>query len=133
MEKQLAILLVSFLLITVGLSGCILDEIVGTSTSSEKNRFVGTWVTDSLYDRLVLLENGKCKKFTYDGTWVVENDKIILTYAAGSKPHNYTYYYFFHDDNVNLTLTPVGTDDTCDYCPDKQIDPDRSIFYRKQQ
>jgi len=108
MNKNLLILGVAALLIpVVGLSGC--NEIIGSKILTDGEKLVGTWTTDSPYDTLTLYSSGKCKKFTYDGTWSIQNGKLVLIYAAGSNPHEYTYGYSFSNNNNTLTLTNIDT------------------------
>lgn len=110
MNKNLSILGIAVLLITVvGLSGC--NEIIGSKILTDEEKLVGTWRTDSLYDMLTLYSNGKCKKFTYDGTWSIQDGKLVLIYAIalGKNPHEHTHDYSFSNNNNTLTLTNIDT------------------------
>jgi len=104
----------SFILLTVvGLSGC--DELTGSTTRTEGDKLVGTWLTDDYYDALTLYSNGKCMKFRYEGTWSLENGKLVLVYAIGKNPHRYIYDYSFSNDTNTLTVTNIETDYTLVY------------------
>jgi hypothetical protein len=105
MSKNFIALGVLFISICIIFSGC--GEIVGTVTS-EEDKFIGVWVTDSIYDRLVFSSDGRCRKFRYDGTWSVHNGKITLTYAIVTKPYNYTYNYSFGNNTLTLTNVDSG-------------------------
>ena len=103
---------VIFLMLLMFLSGCFES---GITLEDAGSKLVGTWRTDSVYDTLILSSNGKCKKFTYDGTWFLEDDKLIINYEMRNKPYEYTYYYSFSDNNNTLSLTNVDNDYTIIY------------------
>ena len=110
MKKQLIIIGIIVLLITVGLSGCA-DKNNGeennkfdTNDGGENNKFVGTWKDYS--------GNGNSFTFLSDGTglwtdspmlWEVKDGKLEVN--PESNPVNMTYYYTFSDNYQILTLT----------------------------
>jgi hypothetical protein len=104
MEKHLMIILVGFSFICYSLSGC-----EQAAVKSNVNSLVGTWVTDSIYDTLRLDSDGRCMKFTYEGTWSIEEDRLTLVYTVHSRPYTYAYDYYFSDFNNTLTLTSVDS------------------------
>jgi len=112
MNKNFMVLSVILLFLLMGFSGCY-DR--GITLVGNENRIVGTWVTDSPYDTLSFTANGKCKKFTYDGTWEIEDEILTIIHEMRSKPIENTYYYSFSDDNNTLTLTSVDTGYTLIY------------------
>ena len=112
MNKNFMVLSVILLFLLMGFSGCY-DR--GITLVGNENRIVGTWVTDSPYDTLTFNANGKCKKFTYDGTWEIEGEKLIIIYEMRSKPVENTYYYSFSNNNSTLTLTNINIGYTLTY------------------
>jgi hypothetical protein len=99
MKKQLIIIGIIVLLITVGLSGC-----ADKNNGEENNKFVGTWKDYPGYSSSFT--------FSSDGTgiWVDspmlwEEKDGILEINPESNPVNMTYYYTFSDDYQILTLT----------------------------
>lgn len=112
MNKIIMICGVIFLMLSMFLSGC--NE-SGISIDGDGSKLVGTWRTDSVYDALTLNSNGKCKKFTYDGTWFLEDEKLVINYEVRNKPYEYTYYYSFSDNNNTLSLTNIDSGYTIIY------------------
>jgi len=104
MEKHLMIIFIGFLFICSSLSGC-----EQAAVKSNVNRLVGTWITDSLYDTLRLDSDGSCMKFTYEGTWSTEDDRLILVYTVHSRPYTYVYDCYFSNFNNTLTLISVDS------------------------
>jgi len=115
MNKHLLIAVTTsfILLAVVGLSGC--DELTGSTTLTEENKLVGTWLTDDYYDTLTLYSNGKCMKFTHEGTWKLENGKLVLVYAIGKNTLRQIFDYSFSNENNTLTVTNIETDYTLVY------------------
>ena len=115
-NRLLIALTISFILLAVvGFSGC--EELMGSTTLTESDILVGTWMTDSYYDTLTLYSNGKCRKFRYDGTWSLENGKLVLKYsiAVGKNERRDIYDYHLSNDNNTLTVTNIETDHTLVY------------------
>lgn len=115
-NRLLIALTMSFiLLIVIGFSGC--EELTGSTTLTESDILVGTWMTDSYYDALTLYSNGKCRKFRYDGTWSLENGKLVLIYSitVGKNERRDIYDYYLSNDNNTLTVTNIETDHTLVY------------------
>jgi hypothetical protein len=81
---------------------------MGSTVMSEEDKFMGTWNTEDIYERLTFYSTERCRKFRYEGTWSLQDNIITITYAAGSNPHTYRYYYSF--GNNTMTLTNVDTD-----------------------
>jgi len=110
MHKQYVILAIFLVLSTLVFGGC-------TQSLSEKNKFVGTWVTQektnpmdgsNYTDTVTFYENGSYASTTLGihnipGTWDLKNGKLAInTYYPG------TYHYSFSNNNTVLTLTPVA-------------------------
>ena len=113
MNKKFIILSIILLFLLMGLSGCY--DRGGVTLKGDEDRIVGTWVTDSPYDTLTFTASGKCKKFTYDGTWEIEDEKLIIVYEMRSKPIENTYQYSFSDNNSTLTLININNGYTLIY------------------
>ena len=101
---------ISLFLLTLMVSGC-------TQTTSQKDTFVGTWITQvktnpmdgSIYtDTVIFYENGSYTTSSQGigripGRWDLQNGKLLIdTYYPG------TYQYVFSNNNTVLTLTPVS-------------------------
>ena len=115
-NRLLIALTMSFILLAVvGFSGC--EELMGSTALTENDILVGTWMTDSYYDTITLYSNGKCRKFRYDGTWSLENGKLVIMYsiAVGKEQYRYIYDYYLSNDNNTLTVTNIETDHTLVY------------------
>jgi len=110
MQKQYVILAIFLVLSTLVFSGC-------TQSVSEKNKFIGTWLTQektnpmdgsNYTDTVTFYENGSYASITLGihnipGTWDLKNGKLAInTYYPGM------YQYSFSNNNTVLTLTPVA-------------------------
>jgi hypothetical protein len=103
------------LLVCTSFSGCFER---GTTVEDEKDKFVGSWSTASIYDFLVLSPDGRLRKFRYEGTWRVDENKLILNYGAGSNSYDHTYYYSFTNyslSNYTMVLINVDTGNSLTY------------------
>ena len=100
-------ILVLFLMSTCG---CV-------QNSSEKQKFIGTWVTEvkinpmdgsNYTDTVIFYDNGSYATTTVGihhilGNWSLRNGKLLIdTYYPGA------YQYVFSKNNTVLTLTPVA-------------------------
>jgi len=113
MQKQFAVIGILLLFLTAGLCGC-------TQSASEKNKFVGTWITqvkinpmdDSNYtDTATFSANGSYATTSLGighipGRWDLQNGKLLIdTYYPG------TYQYSFSRNDTVLTLISVSGGD----------------------
>jgi hypothetical protein len=113
MQKQFVTITIFLFLLTISLTGC-------TQPTSEKNKFVGTWITqvktnpmdDSNYtDTVTFFANGSYETTSLGighipGRWDLQNGKLLIdTYYPG------TYQYSFSKNNTILTLTSVSGGD----------------------
>lgn len=105
MAKQLAVLVIVVLLLTVGLSGCL--------TVNERSKFIGTWHTSSEYWPYIISfsEDGECKFFYQNEsysetnfTYEIENNSLFLRSTGYYTEINMDLYFSFTDDNTVLTL-----------------------------
>ncbi|MBE3137086.1 MAG: hypothetical protein IMZ43_06830 [Thermoplasmata archaeon] len=120
MKKQLVIIGIVALLVTVGLSGC--NEI---NNNTEKNRFIGTRrafePTELIYEFfsngtiigtfIDSHENqffGNLSNHSSHGTWELKNGKLVLTI---SEVISSTLDYHFSNNDTILIITPSGTTD----------------------
>lgn len=105
MNKQLLIVGIAILLLAVGLSGC--NE--QTGTSSEENKFLGTW-TDNTGEITTFYSDGtftsKLWNVTGTGTWEIKDGKLKTVFIGGIL---LDYDYSFSNNDETLTLTNVDT------------------------
>ena len=110
MKKQLIIIGIILILLTVLLSGC--------NENSRDKRFVGTWIPNEVFgmpganQTVTFYSDGYYLVVTefygsitrLDATWdLVEHGKLRLTYANGGYIE---YIYSFSNNDKTLTLTP---------------------------
>jgi hypothetical protein len=110
MKKQFVTIAIFLFLLILVLSGC-------TQSTDEKNKFVGTWISQektnpmdgsNYTDTVIFYENGSYATTTLGihhipGRWDLQNGKLLIdTYYPG------TYQYAFSKNNTVLTLTPVS-------------------------
>lgn len=113
MQKQFATITIFLFLLTIGLTGC-------TQQTSEKNKFIGTWITQvktnpmdgSKYtDTVIFYANGSYETTSLGighipGRWDLQNGKLLIdTYYPG------TYQYSFSTNNTVLTITLLSGKD----------------------
>jgi hypothetical protein len=114
MKKQFAVLGILLLLLTTGLCGC-------TQSPGEKNRFVGTWISQvktnpmdgsNYTDTITFFANGSYATTSQGighipGKWDLQNGKLLIdTYYPG------TYQYSFSHNDTVLTLISASGGDT---------------------
>jgi hypothetical protein len=114
MRKQVAIVGIVVLLISIGLSGC--DE-----TATIENKFIGTWneidVEVGAPTTVTFFSNGTFygDYFGLLDTWELKDGTIVFSYQGEAYA---TYYYEFFESDMILNLTIVNSD--------------RSIIFEKQ-
>jgi len=102
MNKQLVIIGITVLLITVGLSGCSNNQI-----NTDKNKFVGSWSTVDGHAITTFFSDGSCSfptvplKQKYD----IKDGKLVITFEG---QFTFTYSYLFSNNDNTLTLTLNG-------------------------
>jgi len=111
MKKQLVIIGIVALLVCVGLSGC--NE--QTGTSSEENKFLGTW-KDNTGEITAFYSDGtftsKLWNVTGTGTWEIKDGKLKTVFIGGIL---LDYDYSLSNNDETLTLTNVDTGSTYVY------------------
>ena len=100
MKKQLVIIGIAVILITVGLSGCNEEN---NTLNPEKNKFVGTW-QNSTSMVIDLFSDETCTYLSINGIWDLKDGILGFELSTGSIIH---YRYKFSNNNRTLTLTNV--------------------------
>jgi len=105
MNKHLIVSGIAVLLICIGLSGCT-DNIL----NSEMNRFVGSWESRGM-TIFTFRYDGTYKSTITEGTYAVEDGKLICT-ATNYNNRVLSYYYTFSDNDNILSLNGIGRADS---------------------
>jgi len=109
MKKQLVIIGIVAILVTVGLSGCSQTR---NSLTSDKDKFVGTW-TVKVNDKegtFVFYSNGTL--ITSSGssaTWEIKDGRLVITGGSGTTPSTLSYTFSNGDKTLTLTNSNSGT------------------------
>ncbi len=124
MKKQLVIIGIVAILVTVELSGCSIqnnnENQENNTISSEKNKFVGTWENTTSYLTLDLSTDGTCTMWTYIGTWDLKDGKLVINVPSAGVPFTYSYIYIFFNNDETLKLIPTKSTTGKGYVLDKQ-------------
>jgi len=80
MKKQLVIIGIVALLVSVGFSGC---NQVSNTINPEKNKFVGIWqnTTLDLTTTINLFSDGTCSYLSLSGTWDVKDGMLVMDFT----------------------------------------------------
>jgi uncharacterized membrane protein len=117
MKKQLIIVGIIVLLVTVGLSGCEQQK-----SNDDKKKFIGTWKylennqTENLW---TFYNNGMLKvvaNYLYDdfhnntawGTFWVEDNKLYMKTTHNGEEYTDYYDYKFSNNNKRVNFTYMG-------------------------
>ena len=106
MKKQLMIVGIIVIFLTVGLSGC--NEEKDTSSNpntTEENRFLGTWYNNSW--TITFFSDGTYTESFQADPWEIKDGKLLL-YSDSSKVSFGLFDYDFSDNETKLTLTQVS-------------------------
>jgi hypothetical protein len=121
MKKQLLIIGIVALLVSVGLSGC--DQVSNT-LNPEKNKFVGTWkgrttldivaVFDPTNVTLTFFSDNTYSINSLSNTWEIKDGKLVLggTSLLTNSPLQTVYSYTFANNDRTLTITDVAGNNT---------------------
>jgi hypothetical protein len=123
MKKQLVIIGILAILVTVGLSGCLTqnnnenqinntinpenttqnnnETLVNNTTNPEKTKFVGTWLNAS-YLIINFFSDGTCIYVGNSGTWDLKDGKLSIEIPGA---YSITANYGFSNNNRTLSLT----------------------------
>ena len=106
MKKQLVIIGIVAVLVTVGLSGC---ETERDRLVVEKSKFVGTWQNSTIdfTTTINFFLNGTCEYDIVSGTWNVTDGKLVIVFSDGYS-RIYDYVFSNNDRTLSLTQTTVG-------------------------
>ena len=114
MRKQLAIIGIVAILVSVVLGGCNSSPeeqpIPGQVVNKEK--FVGTWKNTTIHMTLNLFSFGTCTLFSLSGTWDVKNETFVIEFSDGNI---FTYNYAFSKTYRTLYLTSLSDNLTTVY------------------
>jgi len=106
--KKIAIFLIVFIVITVGLlNGCTETN---KSLSDEERRFVGTWgaTSENFQISMTFYSDGTFKQNFIERKWEVKDGLLVLTGETDLETSSYDYY--FTEDDTKLHLQTSGTD-----------------------
>ena len=101
MKKQLVIIGIIALLVTVGLSGC---EDINKNINPERNKFVGTWKI--INQTFMFFSNGTCIFINNSGTWEIKDGLLVTIFPYLSTPQSIFSYVFSNSDRT-VTLTDI--------------------------
>jgi len=99
MKKQLMIVGIFVILLTVGLSGCTSNPL-----NTEKNKFVGTWNT--IYETYTFFSDGTCSISGLSGTYDIKDGKLVIN--AMELMLTFSYLFSNNDNTLTLTMTNSG-------------------------
>jgi len=116
MKKQLIIIGIIVLILSVGLSGC---NQVANTLNPDKNKFIGTWHFryEQFNSSVTFLSDGTFSAsdmsitFAPTGSWDIKDNKLVIDWiiTGSGQMVKIIYDYFFSDNNNNVTLTNVNT------------------------
>ena len=110
MKKQLVIIAIITLLITIGFSGCN-QEI--TPLTPEQKRFVGTWenlTSTGVTNTIIFSENHSFSAplIQWKGTWNVTNNTLVTkAKSVNGTEYVFEYTYVFSNNNTTLAITSI--------------------------
>jgi hypothetical protein len=109
MKKQLVIIGIVAILVSVGLSGC---NQTSNSLTSDKDKFVGTWTinANNKEGTFVFYSNGTI--ITSSGssaTWEIKDALLVITGGTDTTPSTLSYKFSNGDKTVALTNLESGT------------------------
>lgn len=125
MKKELVIIALITILVTIGLSGC--NEVSNT-LNPEINKFVGKWqnittniippenVTSTTNKTYVFFSDGTFIEYNNTGHYEIKDSKLVMYYGEGI---GIAFNYYFSNNNETMTLSLASI-------------PDESIVFTKQ-
>lgn len=110
MKKQLVIIGIFSLMVTVGLSGCNEDS---NTLKPEINKFVGHWVDESNSNNIIdFFSNGTCKFINnLVSTWNLTNGTLMVTFPNSTRAVSQPFSYVFSNNDKTLTITNLNWHD----------------------
>jgi hypothetical protein len=120
MKKQLVIIGIVVILVTVGLSGC---NQVSNPLNSDKGRFVGTWKGNTIMNNTMCTPTQITLTFFSDNTysinsisntWDIKDGKLVLVGISllTDAPMQTVYTFTFSNFDRTLTITDVAGNNT---------------------
>ena len=117
MKKQLIIIGIIVILLSVGLSGC--NE---NTSKSDEEKIIGTWDVSMTSqgknireDRWEFRSDHTYETINSNGTWKITNNKLILSYTTQTQSTK-TMDYVFSNNYNTITLTDTNIIDTAYVC-----------------
>ena len=111
MKRQLVIIGITILLITIGFSGC--TENTSENTSVLTSKFVGTWISEEREARYNFSSDGTFSFYApdeeYEGTYELKDEKLWFTYTYELEEKVDGFNYSFSDNNTSITILPIGS------------------------
>jgi uncharacterized protein (TIGR03066 family) len=115
MKKQLMIVGIIVIFLTVGLSGC--NE---NTSKSDEEKIIGTWTNRDLHDGSIesnsyifytnktfkVIGSYESEVLNINGTWNITDNKLVMTAEGETKTADYK----FSENNKTLTLTDKNGD-----------------------
>lgn len=111
MNNRILIVGIAVLLITVGLSGC-------SGNNDDKNKFVGTWESETLLNQRTTTFNSNGTGFNDDGPfeWKIKDGQITIHWTERDNTIIYDYEFLNTEDHGEiLILTNTDTKEPFDY------------------
>jgi len=105
MKKQLVIIGIVAILVTVGLSGC---NQVSNTLNPDKNKFVGTWTGQNSVYNFAFFSDGTGSFGLYSLTWDIKDGKLVMVTSDQSVTMSYS-YAFSNNDRTLILTNPAET------------------------
>jgi hypothetical protein len=105
MKKQVLVIGIIALLVSVGFSGC--DQ-TSNPLDIERNKFIGTWnITQGMKKgiSLTFFSDGTGSLGIFSMTWVLKDGKLVIYVEGVAAPYNYS----FTNNDRQLTLVESGS------------------------
>ncbi len=120
MKKQLVIIGIIIILVTIGLGGC---NQVSNRLNPDGDKFLGTWKVVKLNnstisgDVYVFFSDGTVGTTDTMGTWEFKDQKLVLDFTV----HQYVYSYGFSDNDRTLTWISLDKTNTLELTKQAEI------------
>jgi hypothetical protein len=106
MNKPLLVIVIIMALVTLFLCGCNEEQ-------NDLDRFVGVW--EGELSTYIFNSNRTCKIGTFNGTYTLEDETLIVNLDEGPIQGPISYYFAFSNNDTTLTLTEVSLGITAVY------------------
>jgi hypothetical protein len=109
MKKQLIIIGILSIIVSIGLSGCNQES---NLSNKEKDKFIGTWngivLALGIDEMTIILSSDSTVTMgTFSGTWEIKDGKLFFTFDDGGL---LVFSYVFSNNDRTLTITDIDTD-----------------------